>query len=103
MVAGLLGPEIAHAGFVTEEIPRFIGEGFGMPARLIRPASDVAKVVKAAGQMMNGGQPGADPNAQGAPPGGGSPEEMMAAMAGGGGPQPGGAPPAGRPPLSLVR
>lgn len=70
VVAGLLGPEMVHAGFKSEEIPRFIGEGFGVPDKLMRSPKEVEDTIKMAvgGQAAAAaGQGAGQPQAPGGP------------------------------------
>lgn len=79
-VAGLLGPEMVHAAFKTEEIPRFIGQGFGMPERLMRTPEEIKQGLSAAAKAAN--------------------VQMPSDSAGGEMPSPGDLPPQGSPDMS---
>lgn len=61
-VAGLLGPEMVHAAFKTEDIPRFIAQGFGAPNRLVRTPKEVKDTLTAAMNAAKGQVPGGDPS-----------------------------------------
>lgn len=97
---GTVGPEMVHAIFKTEEIPRFFASGFGVPERLMRSPSETDKIIQEVKNKALGPSPGG-----GAPPQ--APPGMMEEGAGAGLPAPElgqlPSPPPGQPEIPLVR
>tara|TARA_R110000868_G_scaffold151117_4_gene374742 strand:- start:1097 stop:2782 length:1686 start_codon:yes stop_codon:yes gene_type:complete len=98
VVGGLLGPEMIHAHFKTEEIGRFIAHGFGMPESLIRDEADVKETMAKAVSAQTGQTATVDPTEGAGPMDEGAEGEPLPEMPGGveallaGGGAPGGLP-----------